>query len=313
MLRKSPTGNLGKQEESNGNAVEVSTREKLLKEQPELSRQFGMDLLPVLIQIEDILMEKLPETFSEMFVRAADVGVIDDLLQLKNLCMSLNAGIGDQKNHFPAVPSHPSRSSSGSGRISSGLSASSQQFKLRLCRAQGEESPGDYSSNLVIINPLASLAAVEEFLWPRVQRSDSGQKPSPSGGNSVSGVTPAGAGASSPSSSTPASTTHHHLTRSRSSVHIGDTAKKEMAQEKSSSSSKGKGKAVLKPTQEEGRGPQTRNGAVNLSFRFLGSSNNHKYAIQCHVGHRVARPSATVDGRLLSYAAAVAAKEELFL
>lgn len=51
MLRKSPTSNSGKQEESNGNAVEVSTREKLLNEQPELLRQFGMDLLPVLIQV----------------------------------------------------------------------------------------------------------------------------------------------------------------------------------------------------------------------------------------------------------------------
>ncbi|XP_039167350.1 E3 ubiquitin-protein ligase UPL3 isoform X2 [Eucalyptus grandis] len=541
MLRKSPTSNSGKQEESNGNAVEVSTREKLLNEQPELLRQFGMDLLPVLIQIygssvngpvrhkclsviaklmyfstsemiqsllsvtnissflagilawkdphvlvpalqiAEILMEKLPETFSKMFVRegvvhavdqlilagnsssgsasadkdndsvtgtssrsrryrrrsgssnpegtsveesknslsinvgsppgsieipnvnsnlrttvsacakafkdkyfpsdpgATDVGVTDDLLHLKNLCMKLNAGIDDQKmkakgksknsgsrlpdnsankdeylngiisemlaelskgdgvstfefigsgvvgallnyfscgyyskdriteanlsrlrqqalrryksfvsvalpygngevavapmtvlvqklqnalsslERFPVVLSHSARSSSGSGRISSGLSALSQPFKLRLCRAQGEKSLRDYSSNVVLIDPLASLAAVEEFLWPRVQRSDSGQKPSPSGGNSESGATPAGAGASSPSSSTPA--TRRHSTRSRSSVNIGDTAKKEMAQEKSSSSSKGKGKAVLKPTQEEGRGPQTRNAA----------------------------------------------------
>ncbi|XP_056160889.1 E3 ubiquitin-protein ligase UPL3-like [Syzygium oleosum] len=544
MLRKSPTSNSGKQEESNGNAVEVSTREKLLNEQPELLRQFGMDLLPVLIQIygssvngpvrhkclsviaklmyfstsemiqsllsvtnissflagilawkdphvlvpalqiADILMEKLPETFSKMFVRegvvhavdqlilagnpnsgsasaekdndsvtgssrsrryrrrsgssnpegtsveesrnslsinvgsppgsieipnansnlrttvsacakafkdkyfpsdpgATDVGVTDDLLHLKNLCMKLNAGIDDQKmkakgksknsgsrlpdnsankdeyltgiisemlaelskgdgvstfefigsgvvgallhyfscgyyskdriteanlsrlrqqalrryksfvsvalpygngeaavasmtvlvqklqnalsslERFPVVLSHSSRSSSGSGRISSGLSALSQPFKLRLCRAQGEKSLRDYSSNVVLIDPLASLAAVEEFLWPRVQRSDSGQKPSPSGGNSESGATPAGAGAgaSSPSSSTPASATRRHSTRSRSSVNIGDTAKKETAQEKSSSSSKGKGKAVLKPTQEDGRGPQTRNAA----------------------------------------------------
>lgn len=546
MLRKSPTSHSGKQEESNGNAVEVSTREKLLNEQPELLRQFGMDLLPVLIQIygssvngpvrhkclsviaklmyfstsemiqsllsvtnissflagilawkdphvlvpalqiADILMEKLPETFSKMFVRegvvhaidqlilagnpnsgsgsgsgsadkdndfvtgtssrsrryrrrsgssnpegtsveesknslsinvgsppgsieipnvnsnlrttvsacakafkdkyfpsdpGADVGVTDDLLHLKNLCMKLNAGIDDQKmkargksknsgyrfpdnsankdeyltgiisemlaelskgdgvstfefigsgvvgallnyfscgfyskeriteanlsrlrqqasrryksfvsvalpygngeaagalmtvlvqklqnalsslERFPVVLSHSSRSSSGSGRISSGLSALSQPFKLRLCRAQGEKSLRDYSSNVVLIDPLASLAAVEEFLWPRVQRSDSAQKPSPSGVNSESGATPAGAGASSPSTSTPASTTRRHSTRSRSSVNIGDTAKKESAQEKSSSSSKGKGKAVLKPTQEGGRGPQTRNAA----------------------------------------------------
>ncbi|KAJ4846178.1 E3 ubiquitin-protein ligase upl3 [Turnera subulata] len=163
-------------------------------------------------------------------------------------------------DRFPVVLSHSSRSSSGGARLSSGLSALSQPFKLRLCRAQGEKCLRDYSSNVVLIDPLASLAAVEEFLWPRVQRSDSGQKPSASGGNSESGTTPTGAGASSPSTSTPASaTTRRHSSRSRSSVNIGDTARKEPLQEKSTSSSKGKGKAVLKPAQEEAKGPQTRN------------------------------------------------------
>ena len=162
---------------------------------------------------------------------------------------------------FPVVLSHSSRSSSGNARLSSGLSALSQPFKLRLCRAQGEKSLRDYSSNVVLIDPLASLAAVEDFLWPRVQRGDNGQKPSASVGNSESGTTPTGAGASSPSTSTPASTTRRHSTRSRTSVNIGDTARKEPSQEKTPSSSKGKGKAVLKPSQEEARGPQTRNAA----------------------------------------------------
>ncbi|KAL5561195.1 hypothetical protein UlMin_030942 [Ulmus minor] len=160
---------------------------------------------------------------------------------------------------FPVVLSHSSRSSSGSARLSSGLSALSQPFKLRLCRAQGDKSLRDYSSNVVLIDPLASLAAVEEFLWPRVQRSESGQKPSPSGGNSESGSTPLGAGASSPSTSTPAATTRRHSTRSRASVNIGETGRKEPLQDKSTSSSKGKGKAVLKPSPEDARGPQTRN------------------------------------------------------
>ena len=161
---------------------------------------------------------------------------------------------------FPVVLSHSSRSSTGSARLSSGISALSQPFKLRLCRAQGDKSLRDYSSNVVLIDPLASLAAVEEFLWPRVQRGESGQKPSASGGNSESGTTPLGAGASSPSTSTPASTTRR-TTRSRTSVNIGDGSRKESPQEKSASSSKGKGKAVLKPSQEEARGPQTRNAA----------------------------------------------------
>ncbi|KAK7860944.1 e3 ubiquitin-protein ligase upl3 [Quercus suber] len=546
VVKKSSVGSSAKQEDTSGNAPEVSAREKLLNDQPELLQQFGMDLLPILIQIygssvngpvrhkclsvigklmyfsnaemiqsllsttnissflagvlawkdphvlvpalqiAEILMEKLPGTFSKMFVRegvvhavdqlilagnpntgpaqaspiekdnesapgassrsrryrrrsgnsnpdgnaseesknpgsvnigsppssveipsvnsnlrmavsscakafkdkyfpsdpgSAEVGVTDDLLHLKDLCMKLNAGVDDQKTkakgkskasgsrladnsankeeyllgvisemlgelskgdgvstfefigsgvvaallnyfscgyfskeriseanvpklrqqalkrfksfiavalpssideegatpmtvlvqklqnalssleRFPVVLSHSSRSSGGSARLSSGLSALSQPFKLRLCRAQGEKSLRDYSSNVVLIDPLASLAAVEEFLWPRVQRGDSGQKSSVSAGNSESGTTPTGAGASSPSTSTPAAATRRHSTRSRSSVNIGDASKKDPAQEKSTSSSKGKGKAVLRPTQEEGRGPQTRNAA----------------------------------------------------
>ncbi|GFY89849.1 HECT ubiquitin protein ligase family protein KAK [Actinidia rufa] len=510
-LSKSPVSSSGKQEDTNGSATEISAREKLLNDQPELLQQFGMDLLPVLIQIygssvngsvrhkclsvigklmyfgsadmiqtlisatnissflagvlawkdpqvlvpalqiAEILMEKLPGTFSKMFVRegvvhavdalilpessntapsqpssnekdndsisgtssrrrfrrrgvnsntdlhstedsknpvrvvgsppssvevpagnsslrmsisarakgfkekhfpsdpgVTEVGVTDDLIHLKNLCMKLTTGFDDQKTkskgkskvsgsrfvdfpaskeenlvgvisemlaelrekfqkltfpsfankqsedtrlslqllspstvdegsaapmsilvqklqnalssleRFPVVLSHASRSSSGNVRPSSGLSALSQPFKLRLCRAQGEKSLRDYSSNIVLIDPLASLAAVEDFLWPRVQRSESGQKPSASAGNSESGTTPAGAAVSSPSTSTPASNTRRHSTRSRPSVNIGDATKKELSQEKNDSSSKGKGKAVLKPAQEA-RGPQTRN------------------------------------------------------
>ncbi|XP_060168620.1 E3 ubiquitin-protein ligase UPL3-like [Lycium barbarum] len=159
---------------------------------------------------------------------------------------------------FPVVLSHSSRSSSGNARLSSGLSALSQPFKLRLCRAQGDKTLRDYSSNVVLIDPLASLAAIEDFLWPRVQRVESGQKALASVGKSESGTTAAGVGASCPSTSTPASGTRR--TRSRSAVNINDSAKKDPPQEKNGSSSKGKGKAILKPTQD-GRGPQTRNAA----------------------------------------------------
>ncbi|KAL5706451.1 HECT-type E3 ubiquitin transferase [Ranunculus cassubicifolius] len=154
---------------------------------------------------------------------------------------------------FPVVLSHSSRSASGNPRLSSGLSALSQPFKLRLCRAEGDKSLRDYSSNIVLIDPLASLAAVEEFLWPRVQRPDSGQKPSISAVN-----TGTGAGASSPFNSTPA---RRHSTRSRSSVTIGGTPKRDAPQEGNTSSSKGKGKAVLKSISDEAGGVQTRNSA----------------------------------------------------
>ncbi|XP_076899021.1 E3 ubiquitin-protein ligase UPL3-like [Bidens hawaiensis] len=144
---------------------------------------------------------------------------------------------------FPVVLSHGSRSST-TARLSSGLGALSQPFKLRLCRANGEKSLRDYSSNIVLIDPLASLAAVEDFLWPRVQRTESGQKASAYVGNLEAGT----------------GGTRQQSMRSRSSVNIGDSAnKKEVLQEKNASSSKGKGKAVLKG-QDEGRGgPQTRN------------------------------------------------------
>ncbi|XP_071685876.1 E3 ubiquitin-protein ligase UPL3-like [Rutidosis leptorrhynchoides] len=153
---------------------------------------------------------------------------------------------------FPVVLSQNARSSTGNVRLSSGLGALSQPFKLRLCRAHGEKALRDYSTNIVLIDPLASLAAVEDFLWPRVQRTESSQHPS--------GTTPVGAGASSPL--TPAGATRRQSMRSKSAISIGDSAKKETPQEKNASSSKGKGKAVLKPGQDDGRGaPQTRNAA----------------------------------------------------
>lgn len=51
VIKKSSASSSGKSEDSNGNIPEVSAREKLLNDQPELLQQFGMDLLPVLIQV----------------------------------------------------------------------------------------------------------------------------------------------------------------------------------------------------------------------------------------------------------------------
>ncbi|XP_074331245.1 E3 ubiquitin-protein ligase UPL3-like [Apium graveolens] len=162
---------------------------------------------------------------------------------------------------FPVVLSHSSRSSSGSGRLSSGLSALVQPIKLRLCREKGEKSLRDYSSNVVLIDPLASLAAVEEFLWPRVKRDESGKKPSASVGRSESRTMSTAAGASSPFNSTTVPMACRMSTRSRKSISIGDSARKEMVQEKNTSLSKGTGKAVLRTAEENGSGPRTRNAA----------------------------------------------------
>ena len=65
-----------------------------------------------------------------------------------------------------------SRTSSNQGALSAGLSALAQPFKLRMARAPHETQLWDYSTNVVLIEPLASLQAVEDFLWPRVFRSN---------------------------------------------------------------------------------------------------------------------------------------------
>lgn len=50
-VKKSPAGSSVKQEDTNGNVPEILAREKLLNDQPELLKQFGLDLLPVLLQV----------------------------------------------------------------------------------------------------------------------------------------------------------------------------------------------------------------------------------------------------------------------
>lgn len=57
-----------------------------------------------------------------------------------------------------------------SSSISMGLSALAQPLKLNLVRASHEEQLRNYGGHTVLIEPLASMAAVEHFLLPRVQR-----------------------------------------------------------------------------------------------------------------------------------------------
>jgi E3 ubiquitin-protein ligase TRIP12 len=110
---------------------------------------------------------------------------------------------------FPVVLSHAPRSSSGTASIAAGLSALTQPFKLRLCRAAGDKTVRDYSTNIVLIEPLATLVAVEEFLWPRVKRQEAA-----AGG---------GAGASTSEASAPIAVpgAERPSTRSRSAVGAG--------------------------------------------------------------------------------------------
>ncbi|CAM0907851.1 unnamed protein product [Alopecurus aequalis] len=158
---------------------------------------------------------------------------------------------------FPVVLSHSGRtSSSGGSRLSSGLSALSQPLKLRLCRAQGEKSLKDYSSNIVLIDPLASLAAVEDFLWPRIQRSESVSYPAVSSGKSSESVAP------SATTPVPSSTQSVRRPSTRSNpLATVDCAAKKDTQDGSRNTSKGKGKAVVKSPSDEPKGPHTRTAA----------------------------------------------------
>lgn len=144
---------------------------------------------------------------------------------------------------FPVILSHSGRAGGGSGQYS-GLSALSQPCKLRFCRAEGERSLSDYSSNIVVIDPLENLAGVEEFLWPRIQRAEPEQKKPSSGGDVTPGSASSGPGASS---------------TSRPSMATGSGRKDSKG--KKTSSSKGKGKAVLGSALDDARGPQTRSAA----------------------------------------------------
>ncbi|AQK67594.1 Putative hect E3 ubiquitin ligase [Zea mays] len=170
---------------------------------------------------------------------------------------------------FPVVLSQSSRIGIGGSRLTSGLSALAQPFKLRLSRAQGEKSLRDYSSNIVLIDPFASLASVEEFLWPRVQRSEVASKPIiPSGNNSESGVPGTTAGASLTAAM--AQSGRRPTTRSKSSAAGGLTSKKD-SHDESTSTAKGKlgdadesniGSATFSHAQ-----PSSGSGARNTSSR----------------------------------------------
>ncbi|GIL61901.1 hypothetical protein Vafri_16276, partial [Volvox africanus] len=88
------------------------------------------------------------------------------------------------------------------GSLSSGLSLLTHPFKLRLCRHGSDNSLRDYSSNIVLIEPLATMMAIEEFLYPRVYRGSSaaaqqqqGSASAPGGGGNANTTAAAAAAA----------------------------------------------------------------------------------------------------------------------
>ena len=61
--------------------------------------------------------------------------------------------------------------SAGGSSLNGGLAMLAQPLKLRLCRHSAERQLRDYNTNVVMIEPLASMKAIEDFLHPRVHRS----------------------------------------------------------------------------------------------------------------------------------------------
>jgi E3 ubiquitin-protein ligase TRIP12 len=154
---------------------------------------------------------------------------------------------------FPVVLGHAPRLSSGTYSIAAGLGALTQPLKLRLCRASGEKSLRDYSANIVLIDPLATLISVEDFLWPHVKCHD---LTSISATSMLDASAPIAVLTSEP----------QHSMKSRSATTFGNGADVDL--DGSASTTKRKGKAVCRGAAgahgaDEQRGPETRNAAAH--------------------------------------------------
>ncbi|KAL0044182.1 hypothetical protein WJX82_003026 [Trebouxia sp. C0006] len=90
-----------------------------------------------------------------------------------------SAGLRFASGHsYGASRGYRSFGSGDGSSLSSGLAALTQPFKLRLARADHEKQLKDYAINVVLIEPLASMTAVEDFLWSKVYRSSASPPPS---------------------------------------------------------------------------------------------------------------------------------------
>ncbi|CAM6105259.1 unnamed protein product [Calypogeia fissa] len=172
---------------------------------------------------------------------------------------------------FPVVLSHTPRSNSGAPSIAAGLSALTQPFKLRLSRASNEKVLRDYSSKIVLIEPLATLVAVEDFLWARVKRHDSVFPSAASSAADVTlnSVTPA----PTPSVSVPVSVERRPSTRSRSAAAGTAAPGNKEPEGMNMTTAKGKGKALSRGTvdgADDHPGPETRNAAARRRAAAVG-------------------------------------------
>mmetsp|Transcript_50841 Transcript_50841/g.94724 ORF Transcript_50841/g.94724 Transcript_50841/m.94724 type:complete len:1715 (-) Transcript_50841:1206-6350(-) len=201
-----------------------------------------------------------------------------DALQETGASGALVRKLQEAVSAMESVPVQLSQGSRGGGAsLSSQLAVLTQPFKLRLCRDSHDRSLRDYSSNVVLIEPLATLSAVEDFLWPRVRRPTTtttttpkansnpytaGRRSSKDKSSSGRGKSPAKDAQESPSP----------MTRSKAAT-TNSTEKKSAAENKTAAGSSGKGKAKL---EAEGSAPRASRQAARSSREASGPLKTRK-------------------------------------
>jgi hypothetical protein len=120
------------------------------------------------------LLEAVPErlvAFVEILCGrpdGRDEGLDDAAAQpLRNLIVKLNEALSVRET-FPVAMSDAS------GDLTAGLKLLAQPLKLRLTRDESDTTLGDYGGSVVLIEPLATINAVHDFLWPKVFQARSG-------------------------------------------------------------------------------------------------------------------------------------------
>eukprot|EP00177_Eucheuma_denticulatum_P000824 GFKZ01001487.1.p1 GENE.GFKZ01001487.1~~GFKZ01001487.1.p1 ORF type:complete len:2018 (-),score=174.68 GFKZ01001487.1:559-6612(-) len=91
---------------------------------------------------------------------------ISSLVYLSLGALSFEEGLSAKRDETPRGDMHVA--------MSSGLRQLAQPLKLRLKKSSADTATSllDYSQHVVLIEPLATMASIEEFLWPRVGGSE---------------------------------------------------------------------------------------------------------------------------------------------
>ena len=113
--------------------------------------------------------------------------LVDRLLDALAVTESLPMRLSASKTPTTGATPSASRNAGSANGAGDGLSVLARPFKLRLSRsAENREGLRDYNSNIILVEPLATLHAIEDFLYPRVHK-PGGAAATPDAGASGSG------------------------------------------------------------------------------------------------------------------------------